>query len=100
MCLILGKTRTFPQKNGKDVQLRVYGDEFYARYETMDGYTVLYDTDKEQYCFALPAKGNLISSGAPMYKPVPRGLVRNLQENKRIRNQKFDEKYRLMRPQK
>jgi M6 family metalloprotease-like protein len=100
MCLILGKTRTFPQKNGKDVQLRVYGDEFYARYETMDGYTVLYDTDKEQYCFALPAKGNLISSGAPIYKPVPRGLIRHLQEDKQVRNQKFDERYRLMRPQK
>ncbi len=48
MCLILGKTRTCPQKNGKDDQLRVYGDEFYARYETMHGYTVLYDTDKDQ----------------------------------------------------
>jgi M6 family metalloprotease-like protein len=100
MCLILGKTRTFPQKNGRDVQLRIYGDEFYARYETMDGYTVLYDTDKQQYCFAALAKGHLISSGAPIYKPVPRGLVRHLQEAKQVRNQKFDARYQLMRPKK
>lgn len=71
MCLVLSRTRTFPQKQGGDVQLRVYGDEFYARYETMDGYTVVYDTDKETYCYAALAKGYLISSGAPLYKPVP-----------------------------
>ena len=100
MCLILGKTRTFPQKNGQDVQLRVYGDEFYARYETMDGYTVVYDTDKKLYCFAALAKGLLVSSGAPLFKAVPRGLVRHLQEDKKVRNQKFDEKYQMMRPQK
>jgi len=100
MCLILGKTRTFPQKNGKDVQLRVYGDEFYARYETMDGYTIIYDTDKELYCFATLAKGVLVSSGAPMFKPIPREIVRHLQEDKKVRNKKFDEKYQTMRPQK
>lgn len=98
MCLILGKTRTFSQKNGNDVQLRVYGDEFYARYETMDGYTVIYDTDKDTYCFAALAKGALISSGAPIYKPVPLGTVRHLQEDKTVRNKKFDEKYQMMRP--
>ncbi len=98
MCVILGKTRTFPQKNGKDVQLRVYGDEFYARYEAMDGYTVVYDTDKEQYCFATLAKGILISTGAPIYKPVPGGIVRHLQEDKKVRNKKFAEKHQLMHP--
>ena len=98
MCLVLGKTRTFPQKNGKDVQLRVYGDEFYARYETMDGYTVVYDTHKELYCFASLIQGGLVSSGAPIYKPVPAGIVRHLQEDKNVRNKKFDEKYLLLRP--
>jgi len=98
MCLVLGKIRTFPQKNGKDVQLKVYGDEFYARYETMDGYTVLYDTDKETYCFAVLAKGVLISSGAPIYKPMPIGVIRHIQEDKTVRNKKFDEKYQMMRP--
>ena len=44
MCLLLGQTRTFPQGNGNPVQLRVFGDEFYARYENPDGYTVVYDT--------------------------------------------------------
>ena len=99
MCLVLGKTRTFPQKEGKDIQLRVYGDEFYARYETMDGYTVLYDTDKDRYCFAILARGTLVSSGAPVTKPVPNGVIRHLQEDKTVRNKKFDEKYQMMRPE-
>jgi len=100
MCLILGKTRTFPQKDGAHVQLRVYGDEFYARYENLNGYTVVYDTNKEKYCFATLVKGSLVSSGAPMDKPVPLGIVRSLQEDKKVRNQKFDEKYQMLRPQK
>ncbi len=75
MCLILGKTRTLPQKDGQDVQLRIFGDEFYARYETTDGYTVVYDTDVGKYCYAMVVKGHLVSSGAPIYKPVPKMLA-------------------------
>jgi M6 family metalloprotease-like protein len=46
------------------------------------------------------AKGTLVSSGAPLYKPLPRGIVRHLQEDKKIRNKKFNEKYQMMRPKK
>ncbi len=98
MCLILGKTRTFPQGDGPRVQLRVFGDEFYARYETLDGYTAVYDTRLEKYCFAILVKGHLTSSGAPIDKPVPKGLTKHIQEDKEIRNRKFDGKYTLMRP--
>ncbi len=43
MSSIFGEKLSFPQENGKEIELFVYGDEFYARYETSDGYTVLYD---------------------------------------------------------
>ena len=33
------------QRTGGDIPLHIYGDEFYARYETVDGYTVVYDSD-------------------------------------------------------
>lgn len=98
MCLLLGKTRTFPQGDGPAIQLRVFGDEFYARYETLDGYTVVYDMVREKYCYAILIKGHLSSSGAPVDKPVPLGLVRHVQEDKSIRNSKFDEKYAQLRP--
>ncbi len=88
-----------PEKRGRG-STESYGDEFYARYETMDGYTVIYDTDKDIYCFAIPAKGNLISSGIPSYKPIPGGIPRHLQEDKKVRNKKFEEKFQMMRPKK
>lgn len=98
MCLLLGQTRTFPQGDGPPVQLRVFGDEFYARYENLDGYTVVYDTGHERYCYAILVQGRLVSSGAPLDKPVPAGLVRHIQEDKSVRNRKFDQKFGLMRP--
>lgn len=98
MCVLLGRTRTFPQSDGPPIQLRVFGDEFYARYETLDGYTVVYDTQREKYCYAILVKGHLVSSGAPTDKPVPMGLLRHLQEDKEIRNRKFNQKYGMMRP--
>jgi hypothetical protein len=33
MSIIFGETLTFGQENGPDVQLVVFGDEFYARFE-------------------------------------------------------------------
>ena len=49
---IFGDTLNFKQENGPDVRLVVDGDESYARYETTDGYTVIYDPDLGLYTFA------------------------------------------------
>ena len=53
MSLLLGEIRSFPQGNGPDIQLKVFGDEFYARYENRDGYSAIYDTNLEKYCYAV-----------------------------------------------
>jgi M6 family metalloprotease-like protein len=99
MSLLINEIRVFPQGDGPDVQLRVFGDEFYARYENRDGYTVVYDPDKELYCYAILVKGSFASSGTSITKPVPQGIRRHLQENKNVRNSKFDMRYNMMRPQ-
>ncbi|GBC61304.1 peptidase M6 [Desulfonema ishimotonii] len=93
MSVIFGHTRTFPQGNGPDIRLRVYGDEFYARYETPEGYTVVYDPDLERYCYAIRVSGHLVSSGTPVIKRPPQGLRRHLQEDKTIRNEKFRKRH-------
>jgi len=98
MSVLLGETRTFTQGNGPDIQLRVFGDEFYARFETVNGYTAVYDAGRRQYCYAILEAGHLVSSGAPTSKPVAPGLVRHLQEDKDIRNEKFSRRYDEMRP--
>ncbi len=49
---IFNEQLTFKQENGPDVRLVVIGDEHYAQYETIDGYTVVYDVEKGLYCYA------------------------------------------------
>ena len=58
------KIITFKQPDGTTVQLIGSGDEFYAVFETLDGYTVVFDPARKAYCFAqLGSDGQLVSSG-------------------------------------
>jgi M6 family metalloprotease-like protein len=98
MSAIFGETLIFSQENGSDVELVVYGDEFYARYETKDGYTVVYDIDEGQYCYAILLNGRFASSGAPTTKPPPVGIKKHLKESEAVRNEKFEERFVRMSP--
>ena len=98
MCELSGDVVVLGQHEGGDVQLRVFGDEFYARYETLDGYTAIYDTLVGRYCYALLAAGRLTSSGVPITKPVPAGIPRHLKEDPSVRNEIFERRYERLRP--
>ncbi len=97
MSAIAGERLIFGQHSGDQVELRVYGDEFYARYETLGGHTVVYDLDRGLYCYAALQDGRFVSSGTPMSKPVPWGLRRHLREDPNVRNDKFDRRYEVLR---
>lgn len=86
------------QHDGGDVQLHIFGDEFYARYESLDGYSVVYDKTLGRYCYALLAAGRFVSSGIPIGKRIPDGLLKHMKEDPSIRNDKFELKYNLFRP--
>jgi M6 family metalloprotease-like protein len=96
MSAIFGETLLFRQNGGEPVELVVFGDEFYARYETTKGYTVVYDTDMGKYCYAIVMDGRFASSGAPLTKPAPPGLRKHLKESAEVRNRKFHEKFARM----
>ena len=51
MSAIFGERLMF-RRSTVDVELRVWGDEFYARRETLSGYTVVYDHCLGLYCYA------------------------------------------------
>jgi M6 family metalloprotease-like protein len=99
MSAIFGERLIFGQHNGPDIELHVFGDEFYARYETLQGYTVVYDLDRGQYCYAVLENGEFVSSGAPVFKPVPAGLRRKIKETSSVRNEKFRQRYSALRLQ-
>ncbi len=98
MSAIFGETLTFGQANGPDIRLRVTGDEFYATYETLDGYTAVSDTDRGFFCYGFLHNGTLVSSGVPVTALPPAGLVRHLRETLAVRNRRFEARRARIRP--
>jgi len=98
MSSLNGEVILADQGIGDPLQLRIYGDEFYARRETLDGYTVIYDTQQRRYCYATLAAGRFVSTGVPVHKPAPAGLARHLKEDPEVRNEKFGLRYARLRP--
>ncbi|HET7771771.1 MAG TPA: M6 family metalloprotease domain-containing protein, partial [Chloroflexota bacterium] len=98
MSAIFGEPLTFGQENGPNVQLVVFGDESYARYETPDGYTAVYDTRLGLFCYARVRAGRFVSSGVPVTESAPADLPRHLQELESVRQKKFAEKQKSRAP--
>ncbi len=96
MSSIFGEYLTFSQERGPIVQLRAFGDEFYARYENLDGYSTVYDREIGLYCYAHLVSGELVSSGIDILKSPPGGLRRHLKESEDVRNRKFSDRYNKM----
>lgn len=80
MSAIFGEVLTLGQQNGGDVELKVFGDEHYARYENLNGYTAVYDEELGRYCYARLAAEAFRSTGVPITEAAPAGVVRHLQE--------------------
>lgn len=98
MSSIFGETLTFEQEDGPDVKLVVSGDEFYARYENEDGYTVVYDSDLGLYCYADLINGEFVSSGVSLTQSPPAGIRRHFKESGKVRNTKFEARHALTIP--
>lgn len=92
MSAIFGELLSFPQETGLEVRLRVFGDEHYARYEDVDGYTVIYDEAIGRFCYAGLAGNRFYSTGVPIDQPPPAGLVRHLQESLAVKQAKIEER--------
>ncbi len=79
------KQISFKQPDGTLIRIFGQGDEFYATFETLDGYSVAFDTALRGYCYAdLSADGSeLLSTGVLVDGPVPRpaNLVPHLRIN-------------------
>lgn len=98
MSAIFGELLTFPQENGPDVRLRVFGDEHYSRYEEINGYTVIYDEAQGLFCYADLAGNHLVSTGVPIDQPPPAGIVRHLQESPNVKRAKVEERELMHHP--
>ncbi len=93
MSAIFGELLNFSQENGPEVRLRVYGDEFYARHETEDGYTVIYDESLGKFAYARLLEGHFVSSGVDISKRPPPGLGMHLEESSDVRLSKAEKRF-------
>jgi hypothetical protein len=85
---LYGERVTLGQERGPDVDLVVYGDDAYARYETPAGYPVVYDDRRGVFTYALVQDGAFVSSGVPATSSPPRGAVAHAQEAPEVRQAK------------
>jgi M6 family metalloprotease-like protein len=71
-----GYESTFKQPDGTEITLKFYGDEFYARTETVDGYTVVFDPATQSYEYANVASDGkkLLKTGMKVGKGDPQAL--------------------------
>jgi hypothetical protein len=88
MTAIRGERLRFGQRSGPEVELVVFGDEFYARYETLDGHSAVYDDARGLFCYARLVDGAFVSSGVPVTAPAPPGAVLHGKEADAVRQAK------------
>ncbi|WP_432328152.1 M6 family metalloprotease domain-containing protein [Mucilaginibacter sp. P25] len=66
---------TFRQPDGSLLQVRGWGDQHYAHFETLDGYTVIRDPKTRFYHYAVISNGVLTPSGIQAGKADPGALT-------------------------
>ena len=93
MSAIFGELMSFDQENGPEIKLRVFGDEFYARYETEEGYTAIYDEDLGLFTYARLKDGRFLSSGLDLSRSPPPDLEKHLEESDEVRLDKAAKRF-------
>ncbi len=60
-----GEQMSFKQPDGTSINVKVYGDEFYQRVESLDGYSLIRDDKTQWICYAEldSTKSELVSTG-------------------------------------
>jgi M6 family metalloprotease-like protein len=78
-----GRKVKWVQPDGQELVLRVFGDEFYGRTETQDGYTVVFDAAKRGYYYAErnADESEFKSSGLQAHKVAPAGMGKHVELN-------------------
>jgi len=94
---IFGEVLTFGQEKGPESRLRVTGDENYAIYETLDGFTAVYDSDRGVFCYAMLVGGILVSGAFVAGPPAP-GIAKHLRESVGVRSRRFEGRRLRARP--
>lgn len=91
---MFGEKVPLSQANGPDVELVVKGTQFYATYETPDGFPVVYDDALGLYCYAVLIDGEFKTTGIPVTSPPPPNVERHAQESADVKLRKANDRQR------
>ena len=86
---------SFTQPDGTRIEITGSGDEFYAVFETLNGFTVVFDPAVKAYCFAqLTSDGQLVSTGRQVHlaDPAALRLVKHLRVSRAARHHQVSER--------
>ncbi|MBN8468371.1 hypothetical protein JYJ95_17780 [Corallococcus exiguus] len=86
---VFGQKAFLGQANGPDVELIVSGTEHYATYETVEGFTAIYDDALGRFYYARVIEGRYESTGVPVTSPPPPGLPQHARESDEVRSEKI-----------
>ncbi len=83
---------TFTNPDGSTIQVKGWGNQYYAVFETLDGYTVVQDPDTDFYKYAQLSndKNELVPTDAKVGEVAPQSL--GLQPHIRIRRDSAKQK--------
>jgi hypothetical protein len=84
-----GHQFSLQQPDGTSISVRIYGDEFYQRVESLDGYTLIRDDSTQWICYANldSTKSNFVSTGVRCTsntKPSTLNIAKGLKEKKSV----------------
>lgn len=90
-----GKIVEFTQPDGTSLSLRVLGDEYYARTETLDGRTVVFNKQGNCYHYANVAPdGTSFERGDVVGKPGARKPIKGLKLSRKARKEAWEGRQR------
>jgi hypothetical protein len=90
MTAVSGEKARLGQADGTEVELVVFGNEDYARYETPDGYSVVYDDAQGAFFYAHLVDGRLVSLGVRASEPPPPGAAAHVRESPEVRRERAE----------
>jgi hypothetical protein len=90
MTAVSGGTQRLGQADGTEIDLVVFGNEDYARYETPEGYSVVYDEAQGAFFYARLVDGRLVSMGTRASEAPPPGAEMHAVESAEVRRERAE----------
>lgn len=78
------RIHTLEQADGSQFKAILWGDEWYHGWETLNGYTILFDEETKNWVYADVSGGHLVKTKLIVTKHSPVGITKHLRDPERV----------------